>query len=76
MAQTEAAASGDIVEVRLPGSYDKANNESLAPGTQVYVASGGFTSSSTQPRSSGIQGWKSVGRAIDSSTILLTDMLP
>jgi hypothetical protein len=76
VAQTEAAASGDIVEVRLPGSYDKANNESFAPGTQVYVASGGFTSSSTQPFSSGIEGWKSVGRAIDSSTILLTDMLP
>lgn len=76
VAQTEAAASGDIVEVRLPGSYDKANNESFAPGTQVYVASGGFTSSITQPVSSGIEGWKSVGRVIDSSTILLTDMLP
>ena len=76
VAQTEATASGDIVEVRLPGSYDKANNESFAPGTQVYVASGGFTSSSALPAGSGIEGWKSVGRAIDSSTILLTDMLP
>lgn len=76
VAQTLAAASGDIVEVRLPGSYDKANNESFAPGTQVYVASGGFTSSSDTPLTSGVGVWKSVGRAIDSSTILLTDMLP
>ena len=76
VAQTLAPASGDIVEVRLPGSYDKANNESFAPGTQVYVASGKFTSTGAEPIALGVEGWKSVGRAIDSSTILLTDMLP
>lgn len=76
VAQT-AAASGSAVQVRLPGSYDK-NNTGLTPGAVYYVnpTTSGFTTTATQPSTwSGAVNWGPVGRALNSTTLLLTDMI-
>jgi hypothetical protein len=70
-------ASGAAVSVRLPGSPDQ-NNTGLLAGSGYYVdpTTSGFTTTSTQPASwSGAVNWGVVGRAVNSTTLLLTDML-
>ena len=70
-------ASGAAVSVRLPGSPDQ-NNTGLLAGSGYYVdpTTSGFTTTSTQPTSwSGAVNWGVVGRAVNSTTLLLTDML-
>ena len=76
VAQDSAVSGGTVVEVRLPGSYDQAHNSSLNPGDFAYLVSGGFTSSSGVISDRYVDGWKAVGRAVDSSTIILTDTIP
>ena len=76
IAQT-AAASGSAVQVRLPGSYDQ-NNTGLTPGAVYYVnpTTSGFTTTATQPSAwSGAVNWAPIGRAVNSTTLLLTDMI-
>jgi hypothetical protein len=76
IAQT-TAASGSAVQVRLPGSYDQ-NNTGLTPGAVYYVnpTTSGFTTTATQPSSwSGAVNWGPIGRAVNSTTLLLTDMI-
>ena len=76
IAQT-AAASGSAVQVRLPGSYDQ-NNAGLTPGAVYYVnpTTSGFTTTATQPSAwSGAVNWAPIGRAVNSTTLLLTDMI-
>lgn len=76
IAQT-TAASGSAVRVRLPGSYDQ-NNTGLTPGAVYYVnpTTSGFTTTATQPSAwSGAINWGPVGRAVNSTTLLLTDMI-
>ena len=70
-------ASGAAVSVRLPGSPDQ-NNTGLLAGSGYYVdpTTSGFTTTSTQPASwSGAVNWGVIGRAVNSTTLLLTDML-
>jgi len=70
-------ASGSSVPVRLPGSYDQ-NNTGLTPGAVYYVdpTTSGFTTTATQPAAwSGAVNWGPVGRAVNSTTLLLTDMI-
>ena len=70
-------ASGVAVSVRLPGSPDQ-NNTGLLAGSGYYVdpTTSGFTTTSTQPASwSGAVNWGVIGRAVNSTTLLLTDML-
>ena len=76
IAQT-TAASGSAVQVRLPGSYDQ-NNTGLTPGAVYYVnpTTSGFTTTATQPSAwSGAVNWGPIGRAVNSTTLLLTDMI-
>jgi len=76
IAQT-TAASGSAVQVRLPGSYDQ-NNTGLTPGAVYYVnpTTSGFTTTATQPSAwSGAVNWDPIGRAVNSTTLLLTDMI-
>lgn len=76
IAQT-TAASGSAVQVRLPGSYDQ-NNTGLTPGAVYYVnpTTSGFTTTATQPTAwSGAVNWAPIGRAVNSTTLLLTDMI-
>jgi hypothetical protein len=76
IAQT-TAASGSAVNVRLPGSYDQ-NNTGLTPGAVYYVnpTTSGFTTTATQPSAwSGAVNWGPIGRAVNSTTLLLTDMI-
>ena len=76
IAQT-TAASGSAVQVRLPGSYDQ-NNTGLTPGAVYYVdpTTSGFTTTATQPPVwSGAVNWAPIGRAVNSTTLLLTDMI-
>jgi hypothetical protein len=71
------AASGSAIQVRLPGSYDK-NNTGLTTGAVYYVnpTTSGFTTTATQPSAwSGAVNWGPVGRAVNSTTLLLTDMI-
>jgi len=75
-AQT-TAASGSAVPVPLPGSYDQ-NNTGLTPGAVYYVnpTTSGFTTTATQPSAwSGAVNWGPIGRAVNSTTLLLTDMI-
>ena len=70
-------ASGVAVSVRLPGSPDQ-NNTGLLAGSGYYVdpTTSGFTTTSTQPTTwSGAVNWGVIGRAVNSTTLLLTDML-
>jgi len=70
-------ASGAAVSVRLPGSPDQ-NNTGLLAGSGYYVdpTTSGFTTTSTQPASwSGAVNWGVVGRAVNSTTLLLTDTI-
>jgi len=70
-------ASGAAVSVRLPGSPDQ-NNTGLLAGSGYYVdpTTSGFTTTSTQPTTwSGAVNWGVIGRAVNSTTLLLTDML-
>jgi hypothetical protein len=70
-------ASGSAVSVRLPGSYDR-NNTGLTTGAVYYVnpTTSGFTTTATQPSAwSGAVNWGPVGRAVNSTTLLLTDMI-
>jgi hypothetical protein len=72
-----AASSGSSVRVRLPGSYDRTNS-GLTVGALYYVnpTTSGITTTSTQPASwSGAVSWGPIGRAVTSTTLLLTDML-
>jgi len=76
IAQT-AAASGSAVQIRLPGSYDQ-NNTGLTPGAVYYVnpTTSGFITTAIQPSAwSGAVNWAPIGRAVDSTTLLLTDMI-
>ena len=76
IAQT-TVASGSAVQVRLPGSYDQ-NNTGLTTGAVYYVdpTTSGFTTTATQPSAwSGAVSWGPVGRAVNSTTLLLTDMI-
>lgn len=69
--------SGSAVRVRLPGSYDQ-NNTGLTPGAVYYVnpTTSGFTTIATQPSAwSGAVNWGPIGRAVNSTTLLLTDMI-
>lgn len=70
------AASGSPVSVRLPGSYDSMNT-GLTPGAVYYVnpvTSGITTTSSTPTNWSGAVAWGPIGRAVNSTTLILTDM--
>jgi hypothetical protein len=70
-------ASGSAVRVRLPGSYDQ-NNTGLTPGAVYYVnpTTSGFTTTANQPSAwSGAVNWGPIGRAVNSTTLLLTDMI-
>lgn len=72
-----AASSGSPVRVRLPGSYDRTNS-GLTVGALYYVnpTTSGITTTSTQPASwSGAVSWGPIGRAVTSTTLVLTDML-
>jgi len=76
IAQT-TVSSGSAVRVRLPGSYDQ-NNTGLTPGAVYYVnpTTSGFTTTATQPSAwSGAVNWGPIGRAVNSTTLLLTDMI-
>ena len=76
IAQT-AAASGSAVTVAFPGSAQTGFTGLLA-GSGYYVdpTTSGFTTTSTQPTTwSGAVNWGVVGRAVNSTTLLLTDML-
>lgn len=76
IAQT-AASSGSSVTVRLPGSYDRTNS-GLTTGSFYYVnpTTSGLTTTATQPAGwSGAVNWGPVGRAVNSTTLLLTDMI-
>jgi hypothetical protein len=73
----DTAASGTTVPVRLPGSYDQ-NNQGLVVGSPYYVdpTTSGFTTTATQPAAwSGAVNWAPVGVAVNSTTLLLTDMI-
>lgn len=73
----DTAASGTTVPVRLPGSYDQ-NNTGLTPGAVYYVdpTTSGFITTATQPAAwSGAVNWAPIGRAVNSTTLLLTDMI-
>jgi len=73
----DTAASGTTVPVRLPGSYDQ-NNQGLVVGSTYYVdpTTSGFTTTVTQPAAwSGAVNWDPVGVAVNSTTLLLTDMI-
>jgi len=70
-------ASGTAISVRLPGSYDQ-NNTGLTTGAVYYVSptTSGFATTATQPPAwSGGVNWGPIGRAVNSTTLLLTDML-
>jgi hypothetical protein len=76
VAQT-SAASGSVVSIRLPGSYDRTNS-GLTTGALYYVnpTTSGFTTTATQPAGwTGAVSWGPVGRAVNSTTLLLTDMI-
>jgi hypothetical protein len=76
IAQT-SATSGTAVSVRLPGSYDRTNS-GLTTGAVYYVnpTTSGFTTTATQPVGwSGGVSWGPVGLAVNSTTLLLTDMV-
>ena len=76
IAQT-SAASGSAVQVRLPGSYDQ-NNTGLTTGAVYYVdpTTSGISTTATEPTSwNGAVSWGSIGRAVNSTTLLLTDMI-
>ena len=73
----DTAASGTTVPVRFPGSYDQ-NNQGLVVGSTYYVdpTTSGFTTTVTQPAAwSGAVNWDPVGVAVNSTTLLLTDMI-
>jgi hypothetical protein len=73
----ETVASGSLVQVRLPGSFDQ-NFTGLTPGASYYLdpSSSGITVSSGAPVAwSGAVPWTSIGRALDSTTLLLTDTI-
>lgn len=70
-------ASGAPVSVRLPGSYDQ-NNTGLTTGALYYVdpTTSGFTTAGGVPAAwSGSVNWAPVGRAVNSTTLMLTDMI-
>lgn len=71
------AASGDVVDVRLPGSIDS-NNTGLTVGSQYFVdaSTSGFTTNPTTASGwDGAVSWGSVGYSVSSSSLILTDML-
>ena len=71
------AASGDVVDVRLPGSIDS-NNTGLTVGSQYFVdpSTSGFTTNPTTASGwNGAVTWGSVGYSVSSSSLILTDML-
>lgn len=69
-------SSGSSVEVRLPGSYDT-NFTGLTPGALYYVdpTTSGFSSTVSSGTWSGAVNYSPVGRAVTSTTLLLTDSL-
>jgi hypothetical protein len=70
-------ASGTAISVRLPGSYDQTNT-GLTAGAVYYVSptTSGFATTATQPSAwSGGVNWGPIGRAVNSTTLLLTDMI-
>ena len=71
-----SASSGSSVEVRLPGSYDT-NFTGLTPGALYYVntTTSGFSSTISSGSWSGAFNFAPVGRAVTSTTLLLTDTL-
>lgn len=75
LAQT-AAASGSPVQVRLPGSYDSTIS-GLTAGSLYYVdpIASGLSTTSSPGNWSGTLTYSPVGRALNSSTFLLTDTL-
>lgn len=74
VAQTNAA-SGQVVEVRLPGTYD-VNRVNLNTGSNYFLdpVSSGITTSGNRPVNwSGTLPWGPVGVAVSSGRLLLTN---